>query len=222
MSDTKVLGDKLKARVLVIGHDPRLQDSHTIAEYCFFADYFFKRIPSKEKQPSEFKKYELAESLFSYIGWITSYNYRANELIVTNICNKELERKPTAKNKTVLIPEECAKDGLATINGIIRNSKIELILAMSQQVNYLLQKLGFYFSTNHYLEESRPKEEAVQLGYYEPIGRSPFLEICGNRYLAGKIPIYPILHVSSIRFGGRIKKSYEGAYLRCIDSIKKI
>lgn len=180
MSETKVFGDRSKARVLVIGHDPRLQGSNTVAEYCFFADYYFRPIPVKK---SELAKYKLGESLFSYIAWLTSNKYSANELLITNLCNRALKRYPSAKGKTVLIPEEYAQEGLATINDILKSSRIELILAMAQQVNYLLQKLGFYSSTENYLEKSRPKEKAASSGYYEPVGSSPFLGVCGNRYL---------------------------------------
>lgn len=61
-AEAKPFGDLKTAKVLVIGHDPRLQKSNTIAEYCFFADYFFRPLP---KSPSELRKYKLAESLFS-------------------------------------------------------------------------------------------------------------------------------------------------------------
>ena len=30
------------SKVLIIGHDPRLQTSQTEAEFCFFANYYFK------------------------------------------------------------------------------------------------------------------------------------------------------------------------------------
>lgn len=35
----KDYGELSKAKVLVIGHDPRLRANDTIAEYYFFADY---------------------------------------------------------------------------------------------------------------------------------------------------------------------------------------
>lgn len=219
MTETKVFcrGDKSKARLLVIGHDPRLQDSGTIAEYCFFADYYFRPIPINK---SNLAKYKLAESVFTYIAWLTSNKYSADELIITNLCNRALKRYPTAKGKTVLIPEGYGQEGLATINDIIKSSQIEVIIAMSQQVNYLLQKFGFYSSTPRYMEKSRPREKSASNGYYEPIGEAPFLEICGNKYYAGSIPLYPILHVKQFPFKGRIKAAYEAAHYNCINSIK--
>jgi hypothetical protein len=221
MTETKVFcnGDKSKARVLVIGHDPRLQGSNTIAEYCFFADYYFRPISVKK---SEVAKYKLAESLFSYVAWLTSNKYSADELIITNLCNRALKRYPKTKGKTVLIPEEYAREGLANINDILKSSQIELIIAMSQQVNYLLQKLGFYSSTPSYMEKSIPRGKSSSNGYYEPVGKSPFLEICGNRYHAGKIPLYPVLHVKQFPFKRKIKDAYENAHCNCINSIKEL
>ena len=70
-----------KARVLVIGHDPRLQKYDTLAEYAFFTKYFFQSIPTTK---SENAKYKLAESLFSCIGYLTSYQIRSDEISITN------------------------------------------------------------------------------------------------------------------------------------------
>jgi len=41
MYPTQPYGDITKAKVLIIGHDPRLQQSDTMAGFCFFADYYF-------------------------------------------------------------------------------------------------------------------------------------------------------------------------------------
>jgi hypothetical protein len=59
-------------------------------------------------------------------------------------------------------------------------------------------------------------------GYYEPIGKSPFLEICGNKYSVGRIPLFPVLHVKQYPLRGGIKKNYENAYCNCINSIKEL
>ena len=56
-------GDISRAKVLVIGHDPRLQKTDTQAGYAFFADYFYHAIPLKK---SERAKYQLAEAMFGY------------------------------------------------------------------------------------------------------------------------------------------------------------
>jgi len=204
-------------RVLVIGHDRRLHKSDTIAKYPFFADYFFRPIP---RHGSELAKYRLAESLFSYVGWLTSYVFSANEVVITNLCNKTLKHAPPGR--TVLIPDECAKEGLDNIRRILKRSRIEVILAMSEQVNYWLQKLQFYSSGDDYLGQSEPKSQAAEQGYYEPVGKSPFLHICGNRYLADGIPLFPVLHVQQYRLGRHKKGKYENACRNCIDSIKSL
>jgi len=69
-------GDLSKARVLVIGHDPRLQKSETQAEYALFANYFFKSTPTYRGDPA---KYRLAEAVFKYISYLTSNKYVADQ-----------------------------------------------------------------------------------------------------------------------------------------------
>lgn len=217
MSINKVFGDPRKAKVLVIGHDPRLRGPDTIAEYCFFADYFFRPIP---KNKPELAKYELAQAVFSYVGWLTSYNYLASEFMLTNLCNRALEHAP--EGKTVYIPEIDARQGIATVRALLAESQIKLIISMSQQVNFWLQKLGLYFSTTIYLEKSEPKIKGIEAGYYEPIGKSPFLDICGKKYYVDNIPIFPVLHVKQFPFRGPIKANYEKAHYACISEIKKL
>lgn len=55
---------KKEAKALLVGHDPRLQNSNTIANYALFADYYFKPISNIQ---SEKRKYGLAKSSFEYI-----------------------------------------------------------------------------------------------------------------------------------------------------------
>ena len=45
-------------KVLLIGHDPRLQTSDTIAKYALFADYYFREQP---KNSSGKRKYNFAK-----------------------------------------------------------------------------------------------------------------------------------------------------------------
>ncbi len=218
MNSAKPYGDIKKAKVLVIGHDPRLQRSDTDAEYCFFADYYFKPPPESN---NELAKYKLAKRLYDYINWLTINRYLSEEVFVTNLCNQRLKRAP--QGKTVFIPEEFARRGINDIRNIISVSpKIELVLAMSQQVNYWLQKLGFYSSSENYLTKSEPKEYAAANGYYEPKGRSPFLEVCGNKYYVGLVPLFPVLHVKQYPFKRNIKTNYENAHLKCIKMIKEL
>ena len=158
--------NRSEAKVLVIGHDPRLQNSNTTAEYCFFADYFFNKVPSV---PKEIRKYKFAESLYSYISWLTSYKYNADQYVFTNLCNEGLNR--SAKNKIILIPERCAIEGLEEIENILKESKIEIILAMSLQVNYWLQKLGFYSSEAEFVRLASPMRSYADKGNYKETGK---------------------------------------------------
>lgn len=201
--ESKPFGNMKTAKVLVIGHDPRLQISDTIAQYCFFADYFFRPIP---KAPAELSKYKLAESLFSYMGWLTSYKFTAAEYFITNLCNQSLDHSPA--KKTVLIPETIAKEGIARIKSNIEEADFKLILPMSQQVNFWMQYFNFYTSSEEYLKSSKPKQKGLYNNYYEPEGKSPFLMICGEKYFYKDIPIVPILHVKQYPLKGRIKDNY--------------
>ena len=209
-------GNLKKAKVLVIGHDPRLQNSDTIANYCFFANYFFKPIP---KSSSEKAKYNLARAVFSYIGHLTSYKYTAGQIYITNLCNYSLPHAP--KNKTVLIPENIAEEGCQDIQSITARTDLDVILPMSQQVNYWLQYFGFYKSTDKYLADSKPRQKGLESEYYEPKGKAPFLQVCGNKYFHNEIPLFPILHVKQYPLKGHIKTNYKPLLENCINILKK-
>lgn len=116
-------GDIEKAKILVIGHDPRLRNSDTIAEYCFFADYYFKQNITSS---SEKRKYGLAKCTFEQILYLTGYKYCTEDIFLTNLCNEGLPHAP--KGKVVLIPYEKAKNGLEHILYILEKGKIIPIL----------------------------------------------------------------------------------------------
>ena len=218
-NETKPWGDLSKAKVLIIGHDPRLQNSDDRAEFCFYADYFFKEIPKKR---NELQKYKLAEAVFAYISYLTSYQFTANEYYITNLCNKPLS--PAPKNKTVFIPEAEALAGMEEIKNKLSKSKVKLIFAMSQQVNYWLQKLGFYEADPKFLKMAEPKEKGLASDppYYDPKKPSAFKRICGNPYkVDDKYVLYPILHVKNYPLKGRFKSSYEKAILNLINILKQ-
>lgn len=107
MSNCKDWGDLKKAKVLVIGHDPRLQHSDTIAEYCLFANYYFKQNIRNE---SEKRKRDLANSTFQQIMYLTNNKFNIEEIYLTNLCNEELPHAPL--KKTVYIPEDKARNGI--------------------------------------------------------------------------------------------------------------
>jgi len=171
---------KEEAKALVIGHDPRLQKSDTIANFVLFADYFFK---DKPKSSSERQKFELAKSTFDQILKITNGIITPEEIYITNLCNESLPHAP--KGKTVLIPEIKAIEGLKNIENILKeNPTIEYVFPMSLQVNYWLQKLNFYHSSTDFVNKTEPKTKGIECvnPYFEPKESRTFLMICGNQY----------------------------------------
>ena len=218
MEQTKPWGDLSRAKILVIGHDPRLQNYDTMAEYCFYADYFFKEIP---KRANELQKYKLAEAVFSYTSNLSNYKFLADEYYITNLCNIYLAHAP--KGKTVLIPEETAKQGIEDIEQILEGSEIKLIFAMSEQVNYWLQKLGFYKADAKYLKMAEPREKGLisEQPYYEPQKSSAFKRICGNKYIVNeKYALFPIVHVKNYPLNRRFKRHYEKGIFNIINALK--
>jgi len=220
MKPTNPWGNPVEAKILVIGHDPRLQRGDTIAETCFFADYFEKPMPTKG---SEIAKYKLAENLFGYIAYLTSYRFTFRQFFITNLCNKPLHHAP--KGKTVLIPEKEAAAGVQEIQEFIRQGNFHLIFAMSQQVNYWLQQLHFCEPHQKFLEYSRPVQRGMisDPRYYQPQRSSAFQMICGEKLNTEPgIPLFPILHVKNWPLKGRFIGKYEGNYRKCVDTIKRI
>jgi hypothetical protein len=67
MSATKPFGDLLTAKVLVVGHDPRLQKSLAEAEFAFFFEYL-KRHDEYPTYSPDAKKYGLAKAVWDYIS----------------------------------------------------------------------------------------------------------------------------------------------------------
>lgn len=217
---TRDWGNLEKAKVLVIGHDPRLQKAQTIATYCFFADYYFQPKPSR---PSDLRKYQLAESLFKCIRELTSGRYCDDEILITNLCNDALPQTP--KRKTVFIPRDKAEEGLAHIRACLKASNVSLIFAMSQQVNYWLQTLGFYAPVPEFLKNAEPKEIGIasEPPYYQPKNPGAFKTICGKKYLAdGRYVLFPILHIKSYPLKGRFLAAYGDRYETCKGEVGSI
>jgi|SRR5271157_77754 len=208
-----------ESRVLVIGHDPRLRDSDALANHAFFADLFFKPIPTRG---SEFAKYGLAKAIYAYIEELTSYRYTANQLVLTNLCNDLLPHAP--KGKVVLIPQAQAEEGLADLQRLISLARFELIFAMSEQVNYWLHALGFCVSRGNFQQKSAPKERGVQHEppFYEPREPRAFQSIAYLRHKTTVgIPAYPIVHVRSWPLRGPFQKAYGRQYANCINELKR-
>lgn len=202
-------------KALLIGHDPRLQTSNTIAEFALFANYYFV---SNIKDRSFKSKYGLAASAFNQITSITNGKIKPDEVYVTNLCNSALSHAP--KGKTVYIPKEKALEGFDNIIRILsENPTIEYIFPMSLQVNYWLQSFGFYDSENSFKEKSVPKPTGVKniFPYYEATQKRTFLMICGNRYkvIGSERIVIPILHAKCFPLSDRFKE-----YIPVYESIR--
>ena len=216
---TKIWGNPERARILVIGHDPGLQSSPTIADYCFFADYYFQPKPSRS---SELSKYKLAEVLYSCIRKLTAGQISDDKVLITNLCNNTLQSSP--KGKTNYIPLEEAEAGLRAIRALIKDSSVKLIFPMSQQVNYWLQKLGFYTTGTAFLEKSEPVKIGVNSRppYYSPSESGAFKDICGNKYVVdNQYYLFPILHVKSYPLRGNFL-TYEEKYANCVKEVGEV
>jgi hypothetical protein len=191
-----------------------------MAEAPFFADYYLRPVPA---QPSESAKYKLADALFHYVGHITSFRYAASDVVITNLCNSPLPHAP--RGKIVLIPIEEARAGVEHLRRILKEAEIQLILAMSEQVNYWLQELGFCEANNEYLKRASPKAKGVNSDppYYEPKSPGAFRLICGRRHLALEgIPLFPIVHVKNWPLRGAFVKAYGRTYVQMISELKRI
>jgi hypothetical protein len=211
-------GDLSAATILLIGHDRRLRRSDALANAPFFADYFLQPVP---RQRSDFAKYKLAEALFAYIGAITSFRYPASAIAITNLCNTP--RRRPAHGKTVFISAEDAQAGVEHIHSILKQARIRLIFAMSQQVNYWLQELKFCDVNSDYLQRAAPRAKGIESRppYYEPRKPGAFPLICGKRRTSSAgVPLYPIVHVRSWPFDSRYTRTYGLAYSTMISDLK--
>lgn len=207
----------LKApKALLIGHDPRLQTSETIAEFALFTNYYFD---NTIKDRNFKRKFGLATSALNQITEISNGTIKQDEIYVTNLCNSALPHAP--RGKTVYIPEEKAIEGLENIKKILlQNPTIKYIFPMSLQVNYWLQKLGLYESKNGFVEKSTPKVKGVlnHSPFYEPTKLRTFILICGNNYDVRNSTqvVIPILHAKCYPLNSRFK-AYVPAYERMIN-----
>ena len=120
------------------------------------------------------------------------------------------------------MPQREAEAGIAAIREILSCSQVELIFAMSEQVNYWLQSLGFYEAVPEFLRraEPTPKGLAHEPPYYAAKESGAFQLICGQRYTVGGATLFPILHVKNRPLRGPFKQAYAAAYERLINGLK--
>jgi len=215
---TRPFGDPTCASILIIGHDPRLRKSNTLASYSLFADYYYKPRP---QIPSEIAKYELASAALGMVETLVGRSLCASEVVVTNLCNRALPRPPSGK--TVLIPTAEADAGIRELQEMVEHGSIRLVFSMSEQVNYLLQLLGFCQAVPEFLLNAEPKQKGLlnDPPYYEPNRRS-FQTICG-RPLKGpfRSTVFPIVHPKNWPFTGQFQV-YEELYNCCRENVRQI
>ena len=213
-------GHLSSAKILMVGHDRRLQRSQTMADAPFFADYFLRPIPT---QRSELAKYKLAEALFAYVGAMTSYAFPASSVAITNLCNSPLPHSPAGK--IVLIPREEAQAGIEHLRDIVRQASIHLIFAMSEQVNYWIQELRFSTPNNKFLRHAAPRQKGIDSDppYYEPSKPGAFRLICGTRLASSEgVSLYPVVHVKNWPLDARFARAYGTSYARMISELKRL
>ncbi|BEG99435.1 hypothetical protein [Bacteroides sedimenti] len=200
------------AKVLVIGEDSNLQWTDTVTKYAMFADYYFRSFPEDHGERSRNVE---ARNLFNHLTYITLNSINPDEMYITNLCNDYVE--PAPKGKRVLIPEEKAIRGLEHIEWILeQNPSIELILPMSLQTNYWLQRLGFYGGDEDFLHGAQPRRvgmESIQ-PFYQPVDGKAFRTIIGNIYDAKSHPVkvIPLLPTKDYPLKDKNLELYAEAY----------
>ena len=208
---TKDWQPKRPAKILLIGHDPRLHKSDTRAEYALFANYFFQNITRLQ---SDRRKFNLAKSAIEMVIYLTANNYSPDEIYITNLYNGILV---APKRKTVLIPSDKVKTEIARLKKIVwNNPTIEYIFPMSLQVNYWLQKYGFYEANNEFLADSEPSARGIKNNppYFQAKKSGTFKLICGQRFRFnfGNQIVIPILHAKNFPLKARFYNSYHDCY----------
>ena len=201
-------GNPTTAKVLLIGHDPRLQSSDTVAQYAFFADHYFQHDAPPTHGPAK-AKYGLAKAVFDYVAWLTAGRYTPDQVLLTNLCNHALPHAP--KGKTVYIPESAAREGLTSIRSLLAQGSVEVIFATSNQVTYWLGQLGFFDPGSDFLRAAAPQPKGVANDppYYAQSKSRSFTLVCGKRFVAdGRWTLVPVVHVKNWPLTGRFTKAY--------------
>ncbi|MGL4293775.1 MAG: hypothetical protein ACRCSQ_09390 [Bacteroidales bacterium] len=203
---------ELPAKMLVIGEDPNLQWSEQLPQYVMFTDYYFRKKPTDLGERS---RYTEAKNLFDMIKELTSYKYFVDEIYVTCLCNDTLPRP--AKGKRTLIPEKFALKGVEHIKWILeQHPEIEVIIALSQQTNYWLQKSGLVESCDAFIAGAEPRRTGMQdlMPYYQPVNPKSFNEICAKplKVIGSEIKVYPLLPLRDYPLRDRNKELFGDLY----------
>lgn len=178
MDKTKDWSSIKSPKVLLIGENSTLQWSDEVIPHVMFLDYFFREKPYDLGERSRFTEAKLIIELVDKLtgGWCApQYVY------ATNISLDLHTRSP--KGKHLFVPEESAKEGIQRIRKILSdNPTIEYVFAMGLQVNYYLQKLGFYAPEETFIHGSQPRTVGItnRPPYYQPVNAKVMLDICGR------------------------------------------
>jgi hypothetical protein len=196
MSSVQPYGDLNLATILIIGHDPRLQNSQAEVEKAFFFEYL-EKYPDRPTYGPDARKYDLAHAVWDYVSELAGRQIPLDQLYVTNLCNDFL---PSSQGRgTVLIPDELAERGVSEIRQIVSSGNFRLILPMSVQVFYHLCRLGFLDEEDEtiltFIHKSRPVFSKVEQGVYKTTVTAPFLDVCGKLFHHRGIPVVPVVHV---------------------------
>lgn len=206
MLSCKPYGDPAKAKLFIIGHDPTLQRGDAQAQYAFFLNYLDELRPLSG---SERRRYDLASAVVKYVGHLGGSLLSAKEMYFTNLCNEFLGHP--SGGGTVLIPDEVADRGVQAIENALPQESCRAILPMSPQVFYHLARTGFVADPDEnlrtFVKKAKPKSTVSKRGAYEPVGRRPFLLVCGRKYRHRNdlTPIIPIVHVKQWPLNRRMK-----------------
>lgn len=193
MIKTKDWKASKEAKVLIIGENSTLQWSDEVIPYVMFLDYFFRKKPEDLGERSRFTE---AMLVFELIDKLTDGWCATRELYATNLSHDILNRPP--KGKKILIPEGCAKEGVERIGEILKaNPSIKYVFAMGMQVNYYLQKFGFYGEEEFYIKGATPRNMGLdsEPPFYQPVNAKVFNDICGVFYKSSEfdVKVIPIL-----------------------------
>lgn len=189
-------GNPKNAKIMVIGHDPRLRISEAEAGHAFFLEYLTRDTLTK---PSDKRKKDFAVATVEYIKSIVGASISLDYIYFTNLCNKFLERP--IGGGTVLISDDEADKGITEIEKDIKSGLFRATLPMSLQVFYHLVRTEFVDDQGEnlkkFLEMAKPNPNDIQRNAYKSSKAAPFLLVCGKifHHRLDSVPIIPILHV---------------------------
>ena len=210
------------AKVLLIAENSTLQWSEEIIDHVLFLDYYFRSMPYDHGERS---RYVEAKTVFDMVGELTAGKYRPEEVYATNLSFDILERPP--KGKRALISRPQAITGIEHIKSILAvEPAIEVVFAMSLQVNYWLQELGFYGVDNaDFLHGAQPRNAGLNGDppYYQPVDAKVFGEIIGKPFgiPGSSSTLFPLLGPRDYPLSEANLQKYGGAYDSIMEFFEK-